>query len=71
MTEQIPVVCLVDRYWQPDKRTYGGTEKNGVLLDISMQSDEDDSSRAIPVGVVLLEDNTFAGIPLEFIKKQV
>ena len=70
MTENIPVICLLDRYWDTAERKFAGTEKNGTLISISMQSAEDDHSKAIPVGVVLLEDNTFESVPLEFITKQ-
>ncbi len=69
MTENIQVKCLLDRYWDPAAKKYAGTEKNGTLIDITMASDEEDSSRAIAVGIVLLEDNTFASVPMEFITK--
>lgn len=70
MTENIAVTCLLDRYWDTAERKFCGTEKNGTLIAISMQSDEDDPSFAIPVGIVLLDDNTFESVPLEFITKQ-
>lgn len=69
MTENIQVKCLLDRYWSPTDKEYLGTEKNGTLIEISMQSDEEDSSRAITVGIVILEDNSFVSVPVEFITK--
>ncbi len=69
MTENIQVKCLLERYWNPAEKEYCGTEKNGTLIDISMQSDEEDSSRAVPVGIVILEDNSFVSVPVEFITK--
>ena len=69
MTENIQVKCLLDRYWNPATKEYCGTEKNGTLIEISMQSAEEDSSRAIPVGIVILEDNSLVSVPVEFITK--
>lgn len=70
MTENIAVTCLIDRYWDTAARKFNGTEKNGTLIAISMQSDEDDPSFAISVGIVLFEDNSFECVPLEFITKR-
>lgn len=69
MTENIQVKCLLDRYWSSATKEYCGTEKNGTLIDFSMQSAEEDSSRAIPVGIVILEDNSLVSVPVEFITK--
>ncbi len=69
MTENIQVKCLLDRYWSPTDKKYLGTEKNGTLIDISMQSADEDSSRAIPVGIVILGDNSLVSVPVEFITK--
>lgn len=71
MTENIPVKCLLDRYWDPTTKEFNGTEKNGTLISITMASAEDDSGKAIAVGIVLLEDNTFASVPVEYITKTV
>lgn len=71
MTEKIQVKCLLDRYWNPATKEYEGAEKNGTLIDISMQSADEDSSRAIPVGIVILEDNSLVSVPVEFITKTI
>lgn len=69
MTENIQVVCLLDRYWDLATRAYKGTEYNGTLVDISVESSEDGPDVLIPVGIVLLDNNTFQSVPMEFIKK--
>lgn len=69
MTENMQVTCLLDRYWDPATMDYAGTEKSGTLIDISMQSAEEDSEKLIPVGIVVLDDNTFQSVPMDFIKK--
>lgn len=69
MTETIPVTCLLDRYWDPETLDYAGTEKSGTLIDISVQRDQTDSDKFVPVGIVMLEDNTFQSVPMEYIKK--
>ena len=70
MTETIRVTCLLDRYWDPSEMTYAGTQKTGTLIDISTQTDEEKAGNMIPVGIVLLDDNTFQSVPLEFITQQ-
>lgn len=69
MTESIRVTCLIDRYWDSASKKYLGTETTGTLIDLSVQQDEYNSGRLIPVGIVLLDNNTFQSIPLEFIQK--
>jgi hypothetical protein len=69
MTENIRITCLLDRYWDSATLDYAGTEKSGVLIDISMQSAEEDPDKLIPIGIVVLDDNTFHSVPMEFIKK--
>ncbi len=69
MTENIQVTCLIDRYWDPVERVFKGTEKSGILIDILTQSAEEDSGKLISVGIVVLDDNTFQAVPVEFIKK--
>lgn len=69
MTENMQVTCLLDRYWDPATMDYAGTEKSGTLIDISMQSAEEDPGKLIPVGIVVLDDNTFQSVPMDFIKK--
>lgn len=69
MTENIQVTCLLDRYWDPATMDYAGTEKAGILVDVSVESSETDSGKIIPVGIVVLDDNTFHSVPMEFIKK--
>ena len=68
MTE-IRVTCLLDRYWDPAEKVYSGTEYTGTLIDISTQSDEEHSGNLFPVGIVLLDDNTFQSVPMKKIKK--
>jgi len=67
MTQSIPVRCLLDRYWEPDDMDWKGTTVNGMLIDITSQTAEDLSGKLIPVGIVLVEDNTFQCVPMEFI----
>ncbi len=69
MTENIQVTCLTDRYWDPVEKTYNGTEKSGTLIELSLQSTEENAEKLIPVGIVVLSDNLFQAIPVEFIKK--
>ena len=71
MTESIGVTCLMDRYWDPVAMNFGGTEVSGALIEICMQSAEDNPGKLILAGVVLLADNTIHSVPLEFIKKTV
>lgn len=68
MTE-MKVSCLLDRYWDPKAKSFGGTEGVGQLIEISVQSCEDRSGGLIPVGIVLLEDGTLQSVPMEFIQK--
>lgn len=69
MTDNIPVTCLLDRYWDPATLEFAGTEKSGTLIDVSVQSVEDGTGGVVPVGIVVLDDNTFQSVPMEFIKK--
>jgi len=67
MTKEIPVKCIISRYWYPSKISSEGDVINGMLIDISTQTAE--NGKLIPVGIVLLEDDsTFQCIPMEFIK---
>lgn len=70
MDTSIQVVCLLDRSWNPATKEFEGTEYNGSLIDISMGSSEDESNKLIPLGIVLLENNTFRSVPMEFIQKR-
>jgi hypothetical protein len=69
MTENINVVCTVDRYWDTGELCYKGTDKNGVLIDVSSENSDEETGKLITVGVVLFTDNTFGSIPLEYIRK--
>ena len=69
MTESIRVTCLMDRYWDPATLDYIGVEKAGSLIEVSVQQTEQEPHKLIPVGIVLLDDNTFQSVPMEFIKK--
>ena len=71
MTDNIPVTCLLDRYWDPATLEFAGTEKSGTLIDVAVQSAEDETGGVVPVGIVVLDDNTFQSVPIEFIKKTV
>lgn len=68
MTE-IRVACLLDRYWDPAAKSFSGTEHYGRLIEISAQSGKENSGELIPVGIVLLDDNTFQSVPMEFVRK--
>lgn len=70
MTE-LRVTCLLDRSWDPVTKSFTGTEYPGSLIEISTQSAEAHPGEHIPVGIVLLDDNTFQSVPLEFIKKTI
>jgi len=67
--QNISVECLIGRSWNISTRKWEGTLVNGTLIDISTQSEEDNSGKLIPVGIVLLDDDTFQCIPMEFITK--
>jgi len=69
MAQDIHVSCLINRYWDPSALYWDGEMVTGTLLEISTQTAEDDSSKFIPVGIVLLEDGTFQSVPVEFIYK--
>lgn len=69
MTESIRVTCLLDRYWDPATLEYQGVEQAGSLIEVSVQQTEQEPYKLIPVGIVLLDDNTFQSVPMEFITK--
>lgn len=69
MTQDIQVQCMVDRFWDPATLKFNGNWVSGTLIDISTQTADDNSNDLIPVGIVLLNDNTFISVPVEFIKK--
>jgi len=69
MTQHIQVRCLIDRFWDPHLLAWDGSEINGTLIDVSTQTADDTSGKLIPVGIVLLEDDTFQSVPMEFIEK--
>jgi len=69
MTHNIEVSCLVNRNWDISTLAWDGETLNGILIDFSTQSADDDSGTLIPVGIVILEDNTFQSVPMEFITK--
>lgn len=70
MTESIRVTCLLDRYWNPATKQFDGTWQSGSLIDISVQTRQENPNGIGPAGIVLLDDNTFQCIPMEFIKKE-
>ena len=67
MTQYLQVNCLVNRFWDPDKKDWDGVLTGGTLIDTSTQSDEGDNSRIIPVGIVVLDDGSFEAVPMQFI----
>ena len=81
MTQNIEVSCLINRSWDysevewegalVDGASHGwdGDLVSGTLIDISTQTADDGSGKIIPVGIVLLDDNTFQSVPVEFIYK--
>ena len=71
MTHNIPVKCTITKTWNLlDSSKWESSDVDGVLIDISTQSSEDNSGRIIPVGIVILNGyNTFECIPMEFITK--
>ena len=69
LTESFQVICLMDRHWNPSTKEFNGNEQTGTLIEIGMQSSEDDPGKLIPVGIVLMNDNTFQRVPIEFIRK--
>ena len=69
MTQNIQVECLINRSWNLSTREWDGDRINGTLIDIATQSAEDNSGKHIPAGIVLLDDDTFECVPMEFITK--
>ena len=69
MTQDIQVRCMIDRFWGPEIRQYDGMWVEGTLIDITTQSTDDNSGKLIPVGIVLLDDNTFQSVPMEFVTR--
>jgi len=69
LTENYPVTCLLDRSWNPAIRAFEGEEHEGTLLEFTVQSADDDPGTLVPAGIVLLNDNTFQSVPVEFITK--
>jgi len=67
MTHNIPVRCLIDRSWNPVTKGWDGELMTGTLVDVSMQSADDNSARLISVGIVILDTGAFQGVPMEFI----
>ena len=69
MIESMPVSCLVNRTWNTPTKDWVGQRVEGMLINISTQSDTNNQSKLIPVGIILLNDGTFESVPMEFIKK--
>ncbi|MFZ2538553.1 MAG: hypothetical protein WAX04_06585 [Oscillospiraceae bacterium] len=68
MSQNIRVVCLVERYWDTVLKEYHGQDKSGTLIDISLETMAD---KTIPVGIVQFDDNTFESVPINYIKKEI
>ena len=71
MIESIRVSCLIDRLWDSSTKQYDGTHATGTMIDVSVQSCEDDYDVFAPVGIVLMDNGTFQSVPMEFITKIV
>ena len=69
MTQGIQVRCMLDRFWVPETHEFDGNWVDGALIDVTTSSAGDDPDKLIPVGIVLLADNTFQCVPMEFIEK--
>ena len=69
MTHNIPVQCLINRFWDPLTKDWDGDTAFGTLIDISTQSADDNSGKLTPVGIVVLETDAFYSVPIEFITK--
>ena len=69
MAQNIKVRCLINRSWNISLRKWDGELVNGTLIDVATQSAEDNHNNLIPVGIILLDNETFECVPMEFIKK--
>ena len=67
MTHNIRVKCILDRYWNPSEHHREGEIEEGVLVGFSTQTADDGSGKVIPVGIVMMEDDSFQSVPMEFI----
>ena len=63
----ISVKCLIDRFWDTGTKDWDGTWVDGTLIDVSTQTEEGNSGRIIPVGIVVLETGAFEAVPMRFI----
>ena len=70
MVDSIRGTCLLDRYWNPATKQFDGIWQSGNLIDISVQTRQGNQDQIAPVGIVLLDDNTFQCVPVEFIQKE-
>ena len=69
MINNLPVKCLINRSWDTSTKDWEGDFAYGTLIYISTQSTQDNSGKVTPVGIVLLADDTFQCVPMEFITK--
>ena len=67
MAHYLQVKCLINRFWDPATKDWDGTWEDGTLVDISTQTEEGNSGRIIPVGIVVLTDGAFEVAPMKFI----
>jgi len=76
MVANIRVTCSIDKYWDTEKNKYDSIKRAGTLIDIVVMSDEIESEKLSPFGIVLFDsdnddyDGTFQRIPMECIKME-
>ena len=63
----IPVECLIERSWNPKTKSWVGRTASGTLIDFKTESSEENISKQITVGIVMLESGAYESVPLEFI----
>lgn len=70
MDANLQVTCLLGRSWNPSSKKFEGTDSDGTMIGIVPGSSEEEPGKIVPLGVVLLQDNTFQCVPMEFIRKK-
>ena len=77
MAESIPVSCKINRCWDTVGKEFDGDDAEGELIAFTVQSADDDNSKIIPAGIVVLDENqslgieegTMKSVPVEFITR--
>jgi len=62
----IPVKCTINRFWDTTDLKWRGETVYGTLITVSTLAADD---ILVPVGIILLDNNTFESVPMEFIEK--